>query len=153
MEIAIQGLSTLILPLSQDHQIITKVENRPDLGVFQKLKATKLTAEAVRSAFQKTHLQYDRQGDEHYNLISALHKSIRGGYESTLCMDFIYTLHAQGQSFNKEIIVLSRDADAGLYWLGRMLVAGEEPLYIARRLIRLASEDIGLADASALPLV
>jgi hypothetical protein len=63
------------------------------------------------------------------------------------------TLRAQGQLFNEETGVPSRDADAGLYWLGRMLVAGEEPLYIARRLIRLASEDIGLADSSALPLV
>ncbi|KAG0365683.1 Werner helicase interacting protein 1 [Gamsiella multidivaricata] len=79
--------------------------------------------EAVKNAFQKTHLQYDRQGDEHYNLISAMHKSVRGG-----------------------------DADAALYWLGRMLVAGEEPLYIARRLIRMASEDIGMADSSALPM-
>ncbi|KAG0213888.1 Werner helicase interacting protein 1 [Mortierella sp. GBA30] len=92
-------------------------------SMLERLNAAKLTAESVKSAFQKTHLQYDRQGDEHYNLISALHKSIRGG-----------------------------DADAALYWLGRMLVAGEEPLYVARRMIRLASEDIGLADSSALPL-
>ncbi|KAG0044578.1 Werner helicase interacting protein 1, partial [Gryganskiella cystojenkinii] len=121
LEIAIQGASTLILPSELDP--ITKINDRPDLGVLQKLRDAKITAEVVKSAFQKTHLQYDRQGDEHYNLISALHKSIRGS-----------------------------DADAALYWLGRMLVAGEEPLYIARRLIRLASEDIGLADSSALPL-
>jgi putative ATPase len=67
---------------------------------------------------------YDRNGDQHYDIISALHKSIRGS-----------------------------DSDAALYWLGRMLEAGEDPLYIARRLVRCASEDIGLADNTALPLV
>ncbi|KAG1053670.1 hypothetical protein G6F43_004272 [Rhizopus delemar] len=74
-------------------------------------------------AFQKSHLLYDRNGEQHYDIISALHKSIRGS-----------------------------DADAALYWLGRMLEAGEDPLYIARRLVRCASEDIGLADNTALPL-
>lgn len=64
---------------------------------------------------------YDKDREEHYNLISALHKSLRGS-----------------------------DADAGLYWLARMLVGGEDPLYIARRLIRFASEDVGLADPQAL---
>jgi len=53
----------------------------------------------------------------------------------------------------RDAILHIRDADAALYWLGRMLVAGEEPLYIARRLIRMASEDIGMGDSSALPLV
>ncbi|KAI9469037.1 MAG: hypothetical protein EXX96DRAFT_590223 [Benjaminiella poitrasii] len=77
----------------------------------------------VKGAFQKSHLLYDRNGDQHYDIISALHKSIRGS-----------------------------DANAALYWLGRMLVAGEDPLYIARRLVRCASEDIGLADNTALPL-
>jgi putative ATPase len=66
-------------------------------------------------------LLYDKQGEEHYNLISALHKSIRNS-----------------------------DADASLYWLGRMLQAGEDPLYVARRLVRMAVEDIGLADPRAL---
>jgi putative ATPase len=75
----------------------------------------------VREALQKTHLLYDRAGEEHYNIISALHKSMRGS-----------------------------DADAALYWLGRMLEAGEDPLYVARRLVRFASEDIGLADPNAL---
>ncbi|KAI8066198.1 DNA polymerase III, clamp loader complex, gamma/delta/delta subunit [Gilbertella persicaria] len=74
-------------------------------------------------AFQKSHLLYDRNGDQHYDIISALHKSIRGS-----------------------------DANAALYWLGRMLEAGEDPLYIARRLVRCASEDIGLADNTALTL-
>src|SRR3546814_16514878 len=64
---------------------------------------------------------YDKGGDGHYNLISALHKALRGS-----------------------------DAQASLYWLARMLVAGEEPLYVLRRLTRFASEDIGLADPQAL---
>jgi len=76
---------------------------------------------AVEEALQRTHLLYDRAGEEHYNIISALHKSMRGS-----------------------------DADAALYWLGRMLEGGEDPLYIARRLVRFASEDIGLADPRAL---
>jgi len=81
----------------------------------------KLSATEIKEAFQKSHLLYDRAGDEHYNIISALHKSMRGG-----------------------------DANAAIYWLGRMLEAGEDPLYIARRLVRFASEDVGLADPQAL---
>ncbi len=77
--------------------------------------------EAVEEALQRTHLLYDRGGEEHYNIISALHKSMRGN-----------------------------DADASLYWLGRMLEGGEDPLYVVRRLVRFASEDIGLADPRAL---
>ncbi|KAI7830271.1 DNA polymerase III, clamp loader complex, gamma/delta/delta subunit [Gamsiella multidivaricata] len=126
LEIAIQALSTLILSdnVEQNYkQDVSPSKSTSSPGVLDKLISVKLTAEAVKNAFQKTHLQYDRQGDEHYNLISAMHKSVRGG-----------------------------DADAALYWLGRMLVAGEEPLYIARRLIRMASEDIGMADSSALPM-
>ncbi|KAG0183444.1 Werner helicase interacting protein 1 [Apophysomyces sp. BC1034] len=86
-------------------------------------KDTPLSSETVKGAFQKSHLLYDRNGEEHYNVISAMHKSIRGS-----------------------------DANAALYWLGRMLEAGEDPLYVARRLVRCASEDIGLADNAALPL-
>lgn len=81
-----------------------------------------LKIEKIEEALQKTHLLYDRAGEEHFNIISALHKSMRGG-----------------------------DADASLYWLGRMLEAGEDPLYVARRLIRFASEDIGIANSLALP--
>lgn len=77
----------------------------------------------VKKIIDKPSLLYDKSGEEHYNLISALHKSMRGG-----------------------------DADAALYWLGRMLAGGEDPLYIARRLIRFASEDIGLVNNSALLL-
>ncbi|KAG0305156.1 Werner helicase interacting protein 1 [Dissophora globulifera] len=127
LEISIQGLSSLILSDTTDpaSQGIIDVDQPQvdESGVLDRLLSAKLTAESVKTAFQKTHLQYDRQGDEHYNLISALHKSVRGG-----------------------------DADAALYWMGRMLIAGEEPLYIARRLVRMASEDIGMADSSALPL-
>ena len=81
----------------------------------------KITAEIIKEAFQKSHLMYDKDGEEHYNIISALHKSMRGG-----------------------------DANAALYWLARMLEAGEDPLYVARRLVRFASEDIGLANSRAL---
>jgi len=83
----------------------------------------RLTATHVRQALSRRHLRYDRAGEEHYNLISALHKSLRDS-----------------------------DPHAGLYWLARMLAAGEDPLYVARRLVRFASEDVGNADPHALPL-
>ncbi|HEX8817896.1 MAG TPA: replication-associated recombination protein A [Terriglobales bacterium] len=82
-----------------------------------------ITDEIVTDALQKRVLLYDKTGEEHYNLISALHKSVRNS-----------------------------DPDAALYWLGRMIEAGEDGLYIARRLVRMAVEDIGLADPSALGL-
>lgn len=81
-----------------------------------------ITPEVIKESFQKSYLLYDKNGEEHYNIISALHKSMRGS-----------------------------DANAALYWLARMLEAGEEPLYIARRIVRFASEDIGLANSLALP--
>ncbi len=80
-----------------------------------------ITTELVEDVLQRKLLLYDKAGEEHYNLISALHKSVRNS-----------------------------DADAALYWLARMLESGEEPLYIARRLVRMASEDIGMADPAAL---
>ncbi|MGB9976066.1 replication-associated recombination protein A [Thermovenabulum sp.] len=80
-----------------------------------------ITVKEIEDAFQKKVLLYDKKGEEHYNLISALHKSIRNS-----------------------------DVDATLYWLARMIESGEDPLYIARRLIRVASEDVGLADPEAL---
>ncbi len=83
----------------------------------------KLDAKGVAKHLQKRAPAYDKNSEEHYNLISALHKSIRGS-----------------------------DPDAALYWLARMLTGGEDPLYIARRIIRMASEDIGLADPLALML-
>src|SRR5882724_10573005 len=82
-----------------------------------------ITDEIVQEAVQKRVLLYDKAGDEHYNLISALHKSVRNS-----------------------------DPDAALYWLARMLEAGEDPHYIARRVVRMAVEDIGLAEPSALAL-
>ncbi|MBI4653164.1 replication-associated recombination protein A [Candidatus Kuenenbacteria bacterium] len=85
-------------------------------GIFPEI-----TFEIIKEAFQKSYLLYDKDGDEHYNIISALHKSMRGF-----------------------------DANAALYWLARMLEAGEDPLYVARRLVRFASEDIGLANSRAL---
>jgi putative ATPase len=84
---------------------------------------SEITDDIVRDALQKRTLLYDKAGEEHYNLISALHKSVRNS-----------------------------DPDAALYWLGRMLEAGEDPLYIARRVVRMAVEDVGLADPNALAL-
>jgi putative ATPase len=81
----------------------------------------RITAGHVQQALQKKALIYDRAGEEHFNLISALHKSLRGS-----------------------------DPDAALYWLARMLSAGEDPFYIARRMVRFASEDIGNADPTAI---
>jgi putative ATPase len=83
----------------------------------------RVDGEGMRRAFARKALLYDRAGEEHFNIISALHKSIRNS-----------------------------DADAGLYWLARMLEAGEDPLYVARRLVRFASEDVGVADPQALVL-
>ena len=83
--------------------------------------STTVTAETVEQCTSKKSLLYDKKGEEHYNLISALHKSMRNS-----------------------------DPDAAVYWLARMLEAGEDPLYVARRVIRFASEDIGLADPRAL---
>ncbi len=83
----------------------------------------KIDPESAEKALQKKALRYDKGGEEHYNLISAFHKSLRGS-----------------------------NPDAALYWMGRMLEAGEDPLYIARRMVRFASEDIGNADPQALPV-
>lgn len=80
-----------------------------------------IASTVTEKALQQRALRYDKDGEEHYNLISALHKSLRGS-----------------------------DPDASLYWLVRMLEAGEDPLYIARRMVRFASEDVGLADPAAL---
>ena len=83
----------------------------------------KVTLTAVEQAMQNTHLLYDRAGDMHYDIVSALIKSVRGS-----------------------------DPDAAVYWLARMLEAGEDPNFVARRLVILASEDVGLADPMALPV-
>jgi len=81
----------------------------------------KLSVESIKKLLERNNLFYDKDREEHYNIISALHKSLRGS-----------------------------DPQAGLYWLARMLEAGENPMYIARRLVRFASEDVGLADPQAL---
>lgn len=86
------------------------------------LKKTHIDALTVEQVVKRSHLLYDKNGEEHYNIISALHKSLRGN-----------------------------DADAALYYLARMLEAGEDPIYVARRLVRFASEDIGIANSFALP--
>ena len=84
---------------------------------------TTVTPETVEQCTQRKSLLYDRNGEEHYNIISALHKSMRNS-----------------------------DPDAAVYWLARMLEAGEDPLYVARRVVRFASEDVGLADPRALQI-
>ena len=83
----------------------------------------RITTEIAADALQRRILLYDKQGEQHYDIISALHKSVRNS-----------------------------DADAALYWLGRMLQAGEDPMYVARRIVRMAVEDIGLAAPEALNL-
>ena len=82
---------------------------------------TEISQEAIKEALTKSHYLYDKGGEHHYNIISALHKSLRGS-----------------------------DANAALYWMTRMFEAGEDPLYIARRLVRFAAEDVGLANSQAL---
>ena len=85
--------------------------------------SVEVTPEDIEQCTSKKSLLYDKGGEEHYNLISALHKSMRNS-----------------------------DPDAAVYWLARMLEAGEDPLYVARRVVRFAAEDVGLADPQALPL-
>ncbi|OIW02448.1 hypothetical protein TanjilG_05041 [Lupinus angustifolius] len=97
-----------------------RVQHKEDDTTIDECRVV-VTLDDAKEALQSKHLAYDKDGEEHYNLISALHKSMRGS-----------------------------DADAAIYWLARMLEGGEEPLYIARRLVRFASEDVGLADPLAL---
>ena len=108
-------------------RLIARIANgdaRSALNVLElavAMQGPRITEAAIREAAQKKALLYDKAGEEHYNLISALHKSLRDS-----------------------------DPDGALYWLGRMLDAGEDPLYVARRLVRFASEDVGNADPQAL---
>jgi putative ATPase len=131
-----RGLGSLGLTLDQeglDHLVsIADGDARTALNNLEAVasllaaggEGTKFISRAqVEEALQRKALQYDKSGEEHYNLISAFHKSLRGS-----------------------------DPDAALYWLGRMLAAGEDPLYIARRMVRFASEDVGNADPMALSL-
>lgn len=105
----------------------TALENSQPTGVrgqsLSPAPPLEITEATIQEAVQKRILLYDKSGEEHYNIISALHKSVRNS-----------------------------DPDAALYWLARMLEAGEDPLYIARRVVRMAVEDIGLAEPTALAL-
>jgi len=122
-----KGLGNLNLKINED--VLKKIaqmsngDARTALNVLEYASnlSNEINFEIIKEAFQKSYLLYDKDGDEHYNIISALHKSMRGS-----------------------------DADAALYWLARMLEAGEDPLYVARRLVRFSSEDIGLANSFAL---
>lgn len=122
-----KGLGNMDLKISEDAiRVLAQMSNGDARSALSVLEyATQINKDVdikeIKEAFQKSHLLYDKNGDEHYNIISALHKSMRGS-----------------------------DPDAAIYWLARMLEGGEEPLYIARRLIRFASEDIGLANSRAL---
>jgi putative ATPase len=112
---------------SEALQFIAQVSGGDARQAFNILEACasqekNITPEVVEKIVSRSHLLYDKGGEEHYNIISALHKSLRGN-----------------------------DANAALYWLARMLEAGEDPLYVARRLVRFASEDVGLANSFALP--
>ncbi len=129
-----RGLGKLQLKISEEalRHLVTMSNgdarvtlNALEMAVFATLPdkdgTRRIDLPAIEEALQHRALLYDKSGDQHYDLISALHKSLRGS-----------------------------DPDAGLYWLGRMLEAGEDPLYIARRLVRFASEDVGMADPQAL---
>ncbi|HUF94159.1 MAG TPA: replication-associated recombination protein A [Candidatus Limnocylindria bacterium] len=126
-----RGLGALGVPATDDAlRLIARVANgdaRTALNVLelavQLAPEGGITEASVREASQRRTLLYDKSGEEHYNLISALHKSLRDS-----------------------------DPDASLYWMTRMLDSGEDPLYVARRLVRFASEDVGNADPGALTL-
>jgi putative ATPase len=113
------GLAKPLLPKSGSPFDSAQGKSGPSTGD----DVHEITDQIIHDALQKRVLLYDKTGEEHYNLISALHKSVRNS-----------------------------DPDAALYWLGRMLEAGEDPLYIARRVVRMSVEDIGLADPNALSL-
>ncbi len=132
----IRGLGALNIELDEDalHHLITVSNNDARValnGLEMAALATppdvdgkrRISLATIEDAVQHRALRYDKDGEHHYNTISALHKSMRGS-----------------------------DPDASLYWLARMLEAGEDPLYIARRLVRFASEDVGMADPQALVL-
>jgi putative ATPase len=122
LEIDPEAMAAIVWSADGDARAaLNTLEATASLVQTQEDHSRKITRALVEEAFQKKFLLYDKGGEEHYNLISALHKSLRGS-----------------------------DPDAALYWLGRMLAAGEDPLYIARRMVRFASEDVGNADPRAL---
>jgi putative ATPase len=124
-----RGLGTQRLTLAPDAlELLVRVSDGDGRSALNSLEVAAslagggcITRELMEQALQKKALVYDKSGDEHYNLISALHKSLRGS-----------------------------DPDAALYWMARMLAAGEDPFFIARRMVRFASEDIGNSDPQAL---
>lgn len=124
-----KGLGNQSIKMANDTiKLLSNLANGDARMALNTLEATaniskNITEENIREYLQKSHLMYDKTGEEHYNIISALHKSMRGG-----------------------------DASAAIYWLARMLEGGEDPLYVARRLVRFASEDVGLANNTALLL-
>jgi putative ATPase len=129
LEDAERGLGSQRLTLASDAlELLVRVSDGDGRSALNSLEVAAsltgggcITRELMEQALQKKALVYDKSGDEHYNLISALHKSLRGS-----------------------------DPDAALYWMARMLAAGEDPFFIARRMVRFASEDIGNADPQAL---
>ncbi|UCB42499.1 MAG: AAA family ATPase [Dehalococcoidales bacterium] len=122
IEVDDEAMAHLIMMSSHDARIALNTLELAVLTAPPDRKGKRhVTLSIVEDAAQKRMLRYDKAGEEHFDLISALHKSMRGS-----------------------------DPDASLYWLGRMLEAGEDPLYVARRLVRFASEDVGMADPQAL---
>jgi putative ATPase len=122
VELVPDALEHLISTSRGDARVVLNALEMATLATAPDARKKRLVSLAtVEDTIQHRALQYDKAGDQHYDLISALHKSMRGS-----------------------------DPDASLYWLVRMLEAGEDPLYIARRLIRFASEDVGMADPQAL---
>jgi putative ATPase len=123
VEISPDVLRQLAIYANGDARVaLNALEIAADLAYSRSRTGTPaLTSSDLEAALQQKILRYDKAGEEHYNLISALHKSMRNS-----------------------------DPDAALYWMGRMLEGGEDPLYIARRMVRFASEDIGMADVRAL---
>ena len=122
VELADDALTHLIIMSNNDARIALNTLEMASLTTPPDAEQKRhITLATIEDAIQHRALRYDKEGEEHYDIISALHKSMRGS-----------------------------DPDASLYWLARMLEAGEDPLYIARRLVRFASEDIGMADPQAL---
>ncbi len=121
------GLGNLDININKKEiELLASMSNgdaRTALNVLEYISSInkKIDLNVIKEAFQKPYLFYDKNGSEHYNIVSALHKSLRGS-----------------------------DENAALYWLARMLEAGEDPMYVVRRLVRFASEDIGLANSKAL---
>ena len=118
-----EALARIALESDGDaRRALNALETAADL-VSTEANSSTIEVEHIEAALQRRFARYDKSGEQHYNLISALHKSVRGS-----------------------------DIDATLYWLARMLDAGEDPMYLARRLVRMAVEDVGLADPRALRL-